>query len=507
MANYFETMLNNAGDWMASKIAPYLNDAMGVRGSILANYYQGDHRPQLKTKVGAQSDNITQNFVGLAVDRSVSRLFRGGVKFNLPDGSEAQQEYLERVWDLNKKEIILYQVGLHGAVYGTAYFKVCPDEMIDPYSDQLFPRLVAIDPEIIRIVTDSQDMNEVEQYVIEYKTVNKDGKEIGHREITRQAKQSENETDAPEVADTWVIEEWEQSTIYRNQWTKVLTTSWDYSFPPIIHWKNLPSLKSCYGDSDIDDAINVQDKSNFVVSNTGKIIKFHAHPETIGTGFAVKDMQALEAAVGSFHAIPNENAKVYNLEMSSDLASSRAFALDLRQSIFDIAREVDISSMADKLGALTNFGLQVLWSDAVDKNYTKRRLYGDAILELNRRLLVLNNWTGEASQPGKIKWGEALPINIMEEMLADEKALGMGIVDKETVSARYHDRYGKSWEDILAALEEEKTGAASSSDNIGAMVLRNFNQGGGNVTPMVKPQPQNGMMNNANSSPTSPRPA
>src|SRR5258706_7191252 len=109
------------------------------------------------------------NFIGLAVDRSVSRLYRGGIKFKLPEGSTAQQEYLDTVWDLNKKEIILYQAGLHGAVYGTPYFKIQPEELIDPYTGKEYPRLVAIDPEVIRIKTDPQDMNEVEMYVIQYK--------------------------------------------------------------------------------------------------------------------------------------------------------------------------------------------------------------------------------------------------------------------------------------------------------------------------------------------------
>jgi hypothetical protein len=483
MANLFINMMNNAGDWLAGKIAPHINDALGVQGSILSRYYMGDHRKQLKVKAGAQDENIIINFVGLAVDRSVSRLFRGGIQFQLPEGAEEQQEYLDNVWDLNKKEILLYQVALHGAVYGTPYFKISPDAIIDPYTEKPYPRLIAIDPEIVRIKVSPQDMNEIEEYKIEYTCLeHRNGREVdvSHRELIRHA-DNEVEDEAgvryTEQSETWQIEEYEQ--VGGGQWQLVMLTEWPYNFPPIIHWKNLPSLKTVYGDSDIDDAINVQDKSNFVVSNTGKIIKFHAHPETIGTGFSVKDMQNLEAAVGSFHAIPNPDAKVFNLEMQSDLASSRAFALDLRQSIFDISREVDISSMADKLGQLTNFGLQVLWSDAIDKNNTKRQLFGDALLELNRRLLVLAGFEGEESRPGTIQWSNPLPVNIMEEMTADEKAISMAIVDKETVANRYFERYGKSYDDIKAAIAKQKTEDNQGNSNIGAMILRNFSQGQG----------------------------
>jgi len=481
--NIFSNLMNNTGDWIAGKLAPYINDALGVRYQILGNYYEGNHRPQLKRKDGQPDDNIMQNYVGLATNRSISRLFRGGLKFVLPDGADEQQEYLDKVWDLNKKEILLMQVGLHGATYGTPYIKICPDELQEPYTGEWYPRLIPIDPEIVRIRTDAADMNEVEEYRIEYKTKQIDEaggvREIGHRELTKRIEAPEVKGDYEPKPDSWVIEEWEQGTIYGNIWTLVSSTPWEYDFPPIIHWKNLPSLKSCYGNDDESDGINIQDKSNFVVSNTGKIIKFYAHPETIMTGASVGDLKEVPSSVGVLRAISNPEAKVYNLEMGSDLASSRAFALDLRQSIFDVAREVDISSMADKLGALTNFGLQVLWSDAMDKTNTKRQLYGDAILELNRRLLVLADYTMEASNPGTLQWGDPLPVNIMEEMTADEKALSMGVVDKETVAKRYESRYGKKWEDIKAALEEQQAADNKNNANIGAEILKRFSQGGG----------------------------
>ena len=121
ISTYFNNVFNGFGDWLGQRIAPYINDQMGQGYNILGHYYSGNQRKQLRTKIdpvtgSVTDDNITMNFIGLAVDRSVSRLYRGGIKFKLPEGSTAQQEYLDTVWDLNKKEIILYQAGLHGAV-------------------------------------------------------------------------------------------------------------------------------------------------------------------------------------------------------------------------------------------------------------------------------------------------------------------------------------------------------------------------------------------------------
>jgi hypothetical protein len=501
MANLFSTMGNRIGQaiggWLSPFIGGGLNNSYDMpaedlarRYATLRNYYNGDHKQNLKSQDGAQNDNVTQNWIGNLEDKAIARMFRGGVQFNLPDGATAQQEYINRVWDINKKEIILFQYRLHGGVYGTPYFKVCPDEMIDPYTDKIYPRLVALDPEIVRINPSQEDVSEVESYVIEYSTKHKDasGKisEVGHREITRHAKdgeeyEKEDKTVEILTSDSWVVEEYELSVLYGNKWTLVSTTPWEYNFPPIIHQKNLPSLRSCYGDSDFDDVINVQDRNNFVISNTSKIVKFFANPITFIFGTSAKTMKEnkLDSPVGALYAIPDKDAKAMNLEMSSDLSSSRDLSQDLKAAVYEISREVSTDSIGDKLGQLTNFGLRVLYTDALDKTDTQRQLYGDALKELNRRLLVLANFTGEQSNPGKITWGEALINNVVEDLTADEKALGMGIIDKETITKRYQSRYGVSYEDVQKKLADEKKEANANNSNIGAEILRRFNQGQG----------------------------
>jgi hypothetical protein len=175
--------------------------------------------------------------------------------------------------------------------------------------------------------------------------------------------------------------------------------------------------------------------------------------------------------------------------MSSDLASSRNFASDLRQSIFDISREIDLSSISDKLGALTNFGLHVLYTDALDKNDTKRQLYGDALKELNRRLLVLANYEGPATNPGKITWGEAMIVNVFEEMQTDELALSLKIVDLETITKRYQSRYGVDFETIQANIAKQSAADNANNADIGANILRNFTQGKG-VSNQVQTTPK-----------------
>ena len=189
----FDRMYEN----VAMRIANHMQDDMARRNSVLASYYDGDHIQQLKNKNG-QNDNIITNHIGVNVNRSVSRMLRGGVEFVLPEGAEAGQAYIDKVWELNKKQILLIQWALYGTVFGTAYLKIVPDKIDDPLTNEadLYPRLVPLYPDIVRIQTEKDDVDTVTLYRIEWhNTV--DSKETVYREDT--IRQDD---------DTWLVENW-----------------------------------------------------------------------------------------------------------------------------------------------------------------------------------------------------------------------------------------------------------------------------------------------------------
>jgi hypothetical protein len=242
---------------------------------------------------------------------------------------------------------------------------------------------------------------------------------------------------------------------------------WPYSFPPILHWQNLPDPENCYGVSDIDDVLEIQDRTNFVNSNVSKIIRFYASPTRWSRGMTGSSV--VEMGPDKIVNLNGTDATLENLEMQSDLGSSRAFALDLRQALFDISRTVDLSSVADKLGSLTNFGLRTLYMDALNKNGTKQELYGDALVELNHRLLVLAGYDGAAADGGDVVWPDPLPINRTEIVTAEVAAVAAGIESKESAA----ENLGLDW-----AQEQERMAASTvAGANIGEMLLTNFSRG------------------------------
>ena len=463
-------------DGIVNQIILGVADLMGGNQDAIVRrkYYTGDQKRPLFVKPNKADDNLIVNLVGLAVDRSVSHVLAGGVEFDLPEVSEAenadnpQQDYIDAVWELNKKALLLLNAEINSSVFGTGFMKIKPDGITDPYSGEMYPRLIALNPEYLTINADPQDQERIISYVVEY-TIG----ETTYRETTRLAQADDYEV-PPEELTTWVIVN-EKQNANTGRWETIDKSDWPYKFPNIVHWKNLPSIGSVYGSSDIDDILGMQDKSNFTISSIQKQVRLQSHKQPWARGINKNDK--LDVGPDTLIQLQSEAAELGILDFQTDIAGSLAFSKDLRQSIFDIAREVDITSITDKIGALTNFGLRVLYTDALGKCDTKRLLFGEALQELNRRLLVLNGMEGELSRPGEVQWQDPLPVNVIEKFQAQAEELAMGVVDKQTIA----EENGRDWETIKARLDEEK---ATGDNAVGAAILRAFNPiGGGNALP------------------------
>ncbi len=442
---FIDTFRNTLIDRLTDFLIP--PDLLARRRELAGyrNYRAGKQDKQLKTKPLQIDDNIIMNFTGLVIDRSVSMLFGKGLTFDYE--SDAIEEYLDNVWAANRKEILLHKMGLTGAESGTWYIKIIPDGKI--YHGKTYPRLIVLDPLLMSIETMPDDMETITGYNITY-MIKKDGKEVVFRERTYF-----NESGAWQIDngymqhDRFIVEE---------------AAIWQYDFPPIIHGKNLPTIETPYGDPDVTaDVIELQDRINLTSSNISKILRLHAHPILVGKGFAGQG--AIDVEPGKL-LNTTETQEIYAVEMQSDLASSQQYLMTMRQSLFDVTRTVDISSISDKLGALTNFGLRVLYQDALAKNETKKRLYGDAILELNRRLLIL---AGMSEDEGQIEWPDPLPISEQEEIAGLTFDIQNELVSKQTISGKR----GYNYEAEAERINAEK----AQGDNIGAILLQNFNRG------------------------------
>lgn len=444
-------VFDNFRNWL---LEPLLGREFAVKAgeSTLKREYR---RGIQKAPIKSADDAIVVNFIGLLVDRSVSMLFGKEPAFDLPGESDAPtQQYIDEVWRANRKVTLLKRAATYGAETGTCYVKILPDGAVTK-AGAFVPRLVVLDPATVTMDALPEDIDTVIRYTIAYTITDPiTGKDKAIKQVT----EHDVETGYWNITDS----------VSNNggKWEVTNEAVWEYDFAPIVSWHNLPDVGSVYGRPDITaDLIDLQDKINFVSSNTAKIIKYHAYPKTWARGF--QNTGKIAWGVDEMVTTSDPNALIQNLEMQSDLSSSLSFIRYLRQALFDVSRAVDIDSLADKLGSLTNFGLRVLYQDALSKLEEKRGLYGEAIVEINHRLLELAG--APDTDGGEVVWEDVMPANETEVAQAIRTDLELGLVSKQTASGLR----GYTW----ANEEERMAGEKAAGDNVGAAILRAFNQG------------------------------
>lgn len=427
--------------------------------AYLIDYYNGVQKKSLKTSKEGVDFNVTVNLASLIVDRTVSMLFGGGIEFK--NDAKEVKDFLDTVWAANKKDILLHDFGQNGAVYGTLYAKILPDDRMTDANESTYG-IVALSPINMIVGVNPKDVREVLYYVNRW-NVNESGKTIAYREVTKKNKGEDGTA-------TWSVITQVQGRSMSSKWENINTTPWEYEFSPIVHTKNLPNAGSQYGRSDIEDVLGLQDDYNQAFSNVNKILWFHGHPHlwTNGKVGSLVDWSTEKILELKGDGI-TKDPSLQSMELQGDLAASREFINDLRRDLMDVSRTTDVETIKDKAGALTNFGLRVLFKDELAKTKTKQLLYGEFITEINRRLLALENINAPV---GDIQWGEALPENENEETIALKSDLEMGIVSKETVAMKR----GYDWK----VESERMAGEKRTEGNVGGKILTDFLRGGGN---------------------------
>lgn len=458
--NFIQQGIQNVIGWaFGIQSRDSYDEASGARMKALASlvsYYDGKQRRPLRVSGLGKDYNVITNMVKTIVDRSVSMLMGAGVEFDLPGEGESEQDaIINRVWDANRKDILLHDVAQFGSIYGTPAIKIIPDgrQGID---GKVTHRLVALNPFNLTVYSAPDDIENVTAYVYRWNQG-----DTAWRELTEKQENGQ-----------WIVKVQKLDKSTGSQWQDESETLWDYDFPPITHGKNLPNAGNLYGYSDIEGIIDLQDKYNEAQSNVNKILSLQAWAQKyiIGGKFPrTKDGaggEYLDVGPDKALEISNENAKVGILQPSGDLASSRQFANDIRRDIFDISGCVDSETVKDKVGALTNFGLRVLFKNELAKNATKQLLYGDLLLNVNNRLLKLSGFDGADADPGKVVFGDPLPVDDREEIATVKEEIALGLLSLETGAKRRNI----DWE----IEQERKAKEKAESATLGGDMIRNF---------------------------------
>ncbi len=413
------------------------------------DYYEGRHPKPLVVKNGQVDDNVIVNLARPVVDKGIALLFGKEVTWQIDEDATADngaETFLKQVWAANDKMTLLQEVAQNGALSGLAAIKVVPR----PGDAQRPYRLINLDPSNLTIECEDEDIDEVRCYRIQYTCVDEQGSELVKRQEWRPVREANGN-----VA-SWVGQDYEARGANKDFEAVGEPIVWAYALPPIAHCKNLPCANSVWGYGDLED-VRLNDAINLIASTTRKILRLHAHPITIA-----KNIQGglLSRDAGAFWEIPNPDGDISNLEMQTDLASSREFYYLLRMAFYAQGRMPDVSQV-DNLGALTNFGLRVLFADALERTATKRNTYGGLIVRLNRLLCLLGG-KGE-NVTTTLSWDDPLPTNATEQAQEVTQKQSTGLVSDETLTGEL----GYDYQAEQTRLSAERTKRKAQAPGVG----------------------------------------
>lgn len=424
--------------------------------------YRGNFKPPLKVAANQPDDNVLSNRCAPIVDKGVSFLFGQVVNIEASDETSepdtAVQDFLKSLWgDDDERMTLLSQMAINGGVCGQVFLKLIP-----PQGQMQYPRVVVMDPLLIRMVTDPDDVSCILAYVIEYPGQDDwQKKQIVARIDPDGLAGIAGEAD---MDDTWTITNYVrkgQTGVWMQTGPRV---DWLYPFPPIMTCQNLPNPNESWGVPDLTpDLIGMNKVLNFIQSNTSRIIKFHGHPKTYATGLSATQ---INIGIDDLICLPSPDSKLANLEMSSSLVDQINFAGILRSDMDEQSRVPGIvlgRETSLPRGNISGVALQLLFQPLIEKTVQKQRLYGCLIRYVSRAALVL---AGKLSieeyedYPIALHWPSLLP---NDDLQAAQTAL-------------VHQQLGVSGQTILAQLgfdpEEEKDKRAAEDAEKIAQVAR-----------------------------------
>ncbi|MFQ3536752.1 MAG: hypothetical protein SNJ58_12840 [Aggregatilineales bacterium] len=348
------------------------------------DYYNGLHKRHLRAHGEEADDNVVINLVRQAIDRAVSLLMPRFPALELPTQPE-RSTALEQLWAANGGARFLAKAAKQGCLSGHIFVRALPPEAPDA-----LPRLIALNPANVVAFWRADDYEDVLWYEVHWSHQRANYRQ----EIIRDDQ-------------TWLIYTWQEAG---SGWQRIETGVWAYPLPPILSWPHQAVPDGFYGQPEIANfALN--DRVNKLMSDVARILRYHAAPRTVGIGFEARDLTP--TAINTLWTIPKADAKVFNLEMQTDLASSLNAITFLTRAFLAEQRVVVLDGTVADWRHITNLGVRTLYMDALFKTEELRRNYEIGLIAVSQVLRML---AGEADYraPIRVMWADPLPMSALD---------------------------------------------------------------------------------------------
>ena len=302
----------------------------------------------------------------------------------------------------------LSKVATNGGCFGQPFLKLIPAQ-----KGMKYPRIVNLDPRLVRIVTSPEDCDLHVAYIIEYPGPGSFQK----RQIISRV---DPDNSAPTIGeedmnDTWTISNYVRMDQGGSWYLSGTPDPWDYPFAPIFTCQNLPNPNEAWGTPDLTpDLIQMNEALNFLLSTLARIAYFHGHPKQFVSG-----VQAAQLAVGigDILCLPSPDSKFGKLDAMTDFNGLLSFIEDLRSSMDEQSRipAVALGRLKDIVkGTVSGITMKLMFQPLVEKTTLKRRSYGKLVRQTTiAALIVAGILPIEAYEDYQVtlRWNGLLPID------------------------------------------------------------------------------------------------
>ena len=301
-------------------------------------------------------------------------------------------DYLTQVWEDNKRDTLLTEIGQTKSITGEAWVKVqyeAPEDLVDPFEE--YPdgriRLSVIPTQFVFPRFDDHDKDRLNSLLIMYPI------------------HTERETGLlfKRTIDTTVVykEMWtnDEIVVYEGK-EEVDRMTNPYGFIPFVQIKNFPIAGRTRGSSDLDDIIPLNVELNAKKSDVSEVIDYHSAPITLVYGAKIGNLE--KGANKVWGGLPKD-AKVENLGLQGDLTASSVYISDVKTAMCEIAGIPEtVLGGASAISNTSGVALQYMNLPLIERTRIKRTCSKDGLEQVNKIIMFISMYHGLIEKPEEI---------------------------------------------------------------------------------------------------------
>lgn len=358
-------------------------------------------------------------------DGEISTKEIAGEEYEVREKTEA--DYLNDVWDNNKRDILLTELGQTKSITGEAWVKVqyeSAEDIFDPFEE--FPkgriRLSVVPTQFIFPRFDDHDKDRIESLLIMYPI---------------RAEQETGILNRRKIKTT---------VMYREYWTAeeivVYTDGREtdrmenpYGFIPFVQIKNFPIAGKEHGQSDIEDIIPLNVEYNTKKSDVSEVIDYHSAPITLVYGAKIGSLE--KGANKVWGGLPKDS-KVENLQLQGDLTASAGYTSDCKTAMCEIAGIPEAAlGGSQAISNTSGVAMQYINLPLIERTRVKRSCTCAGLKLVNKMVLSISLKEGIIEKPvdismrdflnNDVELPDTLPKDLLMELNQIQQELTLGL--------------------------------------------------------------------------------